>query len=321
MFAYRVAALLGLVVLAGGLSRADEKADGWIQLFNGKDLSGWKVRSDKYTMTQFVDAAGKEIKGARKGKLDQKETVVDAKNKPIEGAKIVKMDGKDVAVDAVGKRIADAKIVKTGGRDAIVGADGKELADVKAVTETVANPTGGWKVEDGVLICGTGPHGSDIYTEQKFTDFDLHVEFQPTSNSGVYLLGLYEIQIDNSKNVKPTIVERDGQKIETLPKGMCGALYSQVAPSKNMAKDPTEWQSFDITFRAARGTGKDIKEKARVTVVWNGTKVIDNVEINGPTGGSIGGNQSDAGPIMLQGDHGRVPFRNVKIRPSGPSKE
>src|SRR5262249_20993889 len=200
------------------------------------------------TVTKFLDADGKEIKGARKGKLDQKETVLDGRNKPIEGAKVARVGGKETAVDAEGKPIKGARIVKSGGRDAILGADGKEITGAKAVTEQKSNPTGGWKVESGVLICGTGPRGSDLYTEKKFTDYELHVEFQATSNSGVYPHGLYEIQIDNSKNVKPTIVEKDGKKVETLPKGMCGALYGLVAPSKNMAKDTKEWQTFDITF-------------------------------------------------------------------------
>src|SRR5262249_33574954 len=157
---------------------------------------------------------------------------------------------------------------------------GKELPGVKAVTEQVANPTGGWKVDNGVLICGTGPRGSDLYTEKKFTDFELQIEFQATANSGVYLLGLYEIQTANSKNVKPTVTEKDGKKVESLPKGMCGAVYGRIAPSKNMAKDPKEWQTFDIKFRAARGEGKTVKEKARITLTWNGEKVIDDAEID-----------------------------------------
>src|SRR5262249_52255008 len=184
-----------------------------------------------------------------------------------------KIDGKIVPVDTDGNRIKGAKIQRTGGRDAIVGPDGKEIREAKAVTEERTNPTGGWKVEQGVLICGTGPRGSDIYTEKKFTDFELHVEFQATANSGVYLLGLYEIQVDNSKNVKPTVTEKDGQKIESLPKTMCGAIYGRIAPSKNMAKGPKEWQTFDVRFLAARGDGKKVKEKARVTLVWNGEKV------------------------------------------------
>src|SRR5262249_27406062 len=170
----------GLLIVAGmlvvGAGRATDKPEGWTELFNGNDLSGWKVRHEKYTVTKYVDAEGKEIKGARKTKVDQKETVVDASNKPIEGAKVGKIDGKIVPIDTDGNRIKGAKILRTGGRDAIVGADGKEIADAKVVTEQRENPTGGWKVNNGVLICGMGPRGSDIYTEKKFTDFELHIE-------------------------------------------------------------------------------------------------------------------------------------------------
>jgi len=297
---------LALLVLVGPLFSAD-KEDGWIVLFNGKDLTGWKLKSDKYTVTKLVDAEGKEIKGAKKAKLDQKDTVVDAKNKPIEGAKIAMIEKKDVAVDAEGKPIPGAKIIKTGGRDAIVGADGKELKDARAVTETLPNPTGGWKVQDGTLSCGNGPKGSDLFTEQKFDDFQLHVEFLATSNSGVYLQGRYEIQVDNSFGAKPKIEEVEGKKVEVLSKQQCGALYGRIAPSKNMAKPPTEWQTFDVTFRAPRGDKGKVTKNAHVVLVWNGEKVID-ADI--PNGTSL-----DPGPILLQGDHGKVTFRNIKIKP------
>lgn len=299
---------LATFALAGPLFSADSDT-GWIVLLNGKDLTGWKLRSDKYTVTKYLDGSGKEIKGARKTKLDQKEIAVDAKNKPIEGAKVAKSDGKTTAVDAQGKPIPGAKVAKVGGRDAIVGADGKELTDAKAVTETLPNPTGGWQVpEPGQLRCGNGPRGSDLFTEQTFSDFQLHVEFLGTSNSGVYLQGRYEIQVDNSYKAKPKIEEVNGKKVEVFSKTQCGALYGQIAPSKNMAKPPTEWQTFDITFHAARGDKGKVTRKARITLVWNGEKVLDDVEV--PNGTAL-----TPGPLLLQGDHGKVTFRNIKIKP------
>jgi hypothetical protein len=308
--AFIVPPALILLFLAGPLFSAD-KDDGWLVLFNGKDLTGWKLKSDKYTVTKLVDADGKEIKGAKKGKLDQKDTVVDAKGKTIEGAKVAQIDGKDTPVDADGKPIKDAKVTKIGGRDGILGPDGKELKDAKAVTETVANPSGGWKVpENGLLTCGNGPRGSDLYTEQKFGDFQLHVEFLGTGNSGVYLQGRHEIQIDNSFGAKPKIQEVDGKKVEVFDKGICGALYGQIPPRKNMAKPPTEWQIFDITFYGARGEKGKVSKKARVTVIWNGEKVIDDAEI--PNGTAL-----EPGPVLLQGDHGKVTFRNIKVKPLG----
>src|SRR5262249_14638696 len=254
--------------------------------------------------------------GAKEAKVDQTLAVVDAKGKVIEGAKVGKVDGKDVGVDAAGKAIEGAKLTKVGGRNAIVDKDGKELKDAKKVEETMANPTGGWKVEEGgLLVCGNGPHGSDLYTEQKFTDFELHVEFQGTSNSGVYLQGRYEIQVDNSFGVKPKLVEKNGKQVEELPNTICGAIYGRISPSKNMAKPPKEWQSFDVVFKGGRGEGNKVTQKARVTLIWNGEKVIDNAEIDGPTGAALDGKVTEPGPLLLQGDHGKVAFKNVKIKP------
>lgn len=192
----------------------DKLPDGWISLFNGKDTTGWKLKSDTYTVTKYVDASGADIKGGKEAKLDQRTEIQDAKGKPIAGAKVAKIDKKDVIVDAEGKPIPGAKMAKIGGRSAIVDAKGNEMKDAKKVQETVKNTTGGWKVENGELTCGLGPKGVDLFTEQKFSDFELHVEFKATSNSGVYLQGRYEIQIDNSFNVKPKIEEKDGKKVE-----------------------------------------------------------------------------------------------------------
>jgi len=297
-----------LLTVAGGASAAE---DGWIELFNGKDTTGWKLKNESYTVTKFVDEAGKDIPGAKKGKVDQKVVVANAKGILQNGARLVEKDGKKTYVDLFDKEIPGAKLVTIGGRDAIVDKAGEEIKGAKAVVETHKNETGGWKVVEGVLISGNAAHGTDIFTERKFTDFDLHVEFLATANSGVYLQGRYEIQIDNSVNVKP--ITKDGKT--ELPKGMCGALYSTVAPSKNMAKPPTEWQSFDISFRACRGKDGKVTEKAKISVVWNGEKVIDGAEIDRATGGALDGKVLEPGSIMLQGDHGKVSYRNIRIKP------
>ncbi len=315
MFARKLALpLLVVFVIAGALRSEDTKEDGWVPLFNGKDTSGWKLRDEKITVKKIIGADGKVIAGAREAKVDTKDTVVDAKNKPIEGAKVAKIDGKDTPVDAEGKLIKDAKIIKTGGRNAIVGADGKEIADAKVVSEMVPNEMG-WEARDGVLLCTKPHHGNDIYTEQKFTDFELHVEFQATSNSGVYLQGRYEIQVNNDFGVRPKIEEKDGKKVEVFPNTMCGAIYGRIAPSKNMSRPPMEWQSYDVVFHGARGDSGKVTQKARVTLVWNGEKVIDNAEIDGPTGAALDSKVTEPGPLLLQGDHGKVAYRNIKIKP------
>jgi hypothetical protein len=308
--------LLVLGAAAGGLRSEDSKGDkekDWIVLFNGTDTKGWKLRAEKTTVTKFFDAEGKALPDAKMGMVDQKEVARDAKGKDIEGAKIETRDGKKVVVDAEGKVIAGAKVAKVGGRKAVVNAKGEEIKGAKGVAETIDNPSG-WTVDKGELICSKPHGGNDLLTEQKFTDFALHVEFQATSNSGVYLQGRYEIQVIDSFGVKPKIVEKDGKKVEVFDSHQCGAIYGRIAPSKNMARPPKEWQSFDVVFRGARGTKGKVTEKARVTLVWNGEKVIDNAEIEGPTGAALDGNVTEPGPLLLQGDHGRVAFRNIKIR-------
>lgn len=305
--------IVALLVVTAGLRSADQPGD-WIVLFNGKDATGWKIRQEKITLKKIAGADGKVIVGAKQVKLDQKESVVDAKNQPIKDAKVAEINGKKTAVDADNKPLKDAKIVKTGGRDALVDAAGKELKDAKVVMETVPNELG-WEVKDGEFICHKPHGGNDIYTDKTFTDFELHIEFQATSNSGVYLQGRYEIQVDNSFGAKPKIIEKDGVKIETLDSHQCGAIYGRIAPSKNMAKQPKEWQSYDVVFRGARGKDGKVTEKARVTLVWNGEKVIDNAEIDGPTGAALDGKVLEPGPLLLQGDHGKVAYRNIKIKP------
>lgn len=170
-----------------------------------------------------------------------------------------------------------------------------------------------WIVQDGYMQVKAG----DIATKEKFTDFQLHVEFwlpkypdnvksQARANSGVFLQGRYEIQVLDSYN-NPT-----------YKAGGCAALYGQKEPDdfEKAVKPPETWNTYDITFRASRfDPSGNLKEKARVTVVWNDVKVHDNVEINGPTF-SLDGGVHGPGPICLQ-DHGcPIRFRNIWIVPA-----
>ncbi|HMF13987.1 MAG TPA: DUF1080 domain-containing protein [Gemmataceae bacterium] len=307
MMRHRSFAVLLLLAAASIVSPIHAGDDGWLSLFNGKDTAGWKLRADKITATKFVDAAGNEIPGAKIGMLDQKMEIRDVKNVVIPGARIVAKGDKKVIVDEAGKVIPGAKIALVGGRKAILNKIGEELKDAKAVSVQMDNPSG-WIVENNELICVKPHGGNDLLTEKKFTDFELHIEFQATSNSGVYLQGRYEIQVDNSLGAKPG---KDGK----LPNTMCGAIYGQIPPSKNMAKSPKEWQSFDVTYRAPRGANGKVTEPARVTLLWNGEKVIDDAAIKGPTGAALDSKVLEPGPLLLQGDHGPVTFRNIKIRP------
>jgi len=150
----------------------------------------------------------------------------------------------------------------------------------------------GWFVKDGILM-NEGKDACNIYTQQKFNDFKLEVEFNvdPQSNSGVYLRGRYEIQILDAYD-RPMDVHSQG------------ALYGFIVPAVKADKPAGEWQTFDITLIANR-----------VTVIENGTKIIDNGEVPGITGGALDADEKGPGPIMLQGDHGKVQFRKVRLTP------
>lgn len=160
-----------------------------------------------------------------------------------------------------------------------------------------------WKAQEGVLI--NEGRGTDLVTEMTFADHELHVEFRvpERGNSGVYLQGRYEIQVSDAFN-KP------------VGKHMCGAIYGKIAPRVNAAKPAGEWQSFDVKFIAPRTDGDgNVTQKARITVIWNGVNVIDDAEIDGLTGGAIDDKVGAPGPLMLQGNHTAVGYRNIRILP------
>lgn len=159
---------------------------------------------------------------------------------------------------------------------------------------------------DSVMLRADVKKGSDIISEKQFGDCQLHVEFMVPkgSNSGVYLMGRYEIQI------------LDSFGREKAGPGDCGGLYGAAAPRVNASKAPGEWQTFDVIFRAPRfdASGKKIENAKFVSVILNGQVIHENVEMKGPTGGSIGA-EAPIGPLMFQGDHGIVAFRNIKVKP------
>ncbi len=231
-----LASLLLLLATSFAAFAADDKpADGWVSLFNGKDLTGWKT----------VDAN-------------------DTKCWAVTGA--VELDPAD-----------PAKLKGSG--------------------------------DSGILFRQPVAHGTDFYTEKTFGDVEVHVEFvvPKGSNSGVYLMGQYEVQVFDSF----------GKPDDKLAKGDCAGIYNTEAPSTNAAKAPGEWQSFDIVFRAPRfdAAGKKTENAKFISVLWNGKKVHENVEVKGATGGELPGGEKAQGPLMFQGNHGIVAFRNVKVKP------
>ena len=150
--------------------------------------------------------------------------------------------------------------------------------------------------------------GVDIYTEEKFGDCTIKLEFLITrgSNSGVYLMGEYEVQISDSFAKAPNAA---------LGQGDMGAIYSAAAPSRNAAGVPGTWQTFEIEFVAPKFDAEGNKTANAVfkRVVLNGVLVQENVEVKGPTGGGLTMKEAATGPLMLQGDHGPVAFRNIEI--------
>ena len=149
-----------------------------------------------------------------------------------------------------------------------------------------------WVAENGIMKCPQS--GANIITDQTFNDFKLHIEFRypEGSNSGVYLRGRYEIQVEDNRGQEP---------LSTF----FGGIYGFITPNEMAAKAPGEWQTYDVTL-----VGR------KVTVVANGKKIITDQIIPGITGGALDSKEGEPGPIMLQGDHGPVEYRNIIIRPA-----
>ena len=170
---------------------------------------------------------------------------------------------------------------------------------------------------NGIFVNGPKQKSTNPVTEREFGDVEVHVEFciAKHSNSGVYLMGRYEIQVYDSYGV-----EKD-----KYPGIECGGIYGRWineknveghSPNVNASRPAGEWQSFDITFRAPRfdAAGKKIANAKMVKVVHNGKVIHENVELTGPTRSPMADNEKPTGPLRLQGDHGPVAYRNITIR-------
>jgi hypothetical protein len=229
-----------VIGLAGGLALAPAGAttqDSDKQLFNGKDLSGWKFRGGD--------------KAAGKSKWSVVESVT---------------------------------------------------LDPKMPGRLVAKPGA------SVLLNGDDGHGVDLLSDVQHGDCELHVEFTVSkgSNSGVYFQGQYEVQIFDSF----------GKPDKDLKYGDCAGIYNTAPPRTNASKAPGEWQTFDVTFQAPRfdDKGKKTANAKFLKVVHNSVVVHENVEVKGPTTAALGGAERPLGPLMLQGDHGPVAFRNLRMK-------
>jgi hypothetical protein len=173
--------------------------------------------------------------------------------------------------------------------------DPVELFDGKDLAGWHEGGAGGkhWTVRDGSMVSpGNGP---EIVSDRKFEDFKLHVEFNcgQVANSGVYLRGRYEVQIETESEAEP-------------PSHHTGGIYGFLDPTPEQPRVPDKWQTFDITLIGRR-----------VTVVQNGVTVIEDKEIPGLTGGALDSHEGLPGPIYLQGsEKGHVLFRNLTVTPA-----
>jgi hypothetical protein len=205
-------------------------------------------------------------------------------------------EGKDIgkAQEFAGKRIADVppapdlSKVKYGAPIQLL--NGKDLTGWRLLKEGVDN---GWSVVDGILqnrvVKAKDKHFGNLRTDAEFEDFNLKTEVrtQEGSNSGIYLRGIYEVQV----------MESFGQPLDSHH---MGALYSRITPSVAAEKPIGEWQTLDITL---------------VDRHLNGKTIIDNAPVLGCTGGAMTSDEFKPGPIYLQGDHTNVDYRNMVLTP------
>lgn len=169
----------------------------------------------------------------------------------------------------------------------------------------------------GILVNGEKGKSVNLISAAEFGDIEAHIEFwiPKHSNSGVYLMGRYEIQIYDSFGV-----EKD-----KYPGIECGGVYGRWineknveghSPRVNASKPAGEWQTFDISFRAPRfdASGKKTENAKMVEVIHNGKVIHEHVELTGPTRSALSEKEKPTGPILLQGNHGPVAFRNLRVK-------
>jgi hypothetical protein len=166
--------------------------------------------------------------------------------------------------------------------------DGKDLNGWEPVGDTAHSH---WIAQDGLLV--NQEHGANLKTTATFTDFKLHFEVNcpDDANSGFYLRGRYELQIESEPVSKNPAARR------------IGSIYGRITPAVELPRVPGQWQTFDVTL-----VGRT------VTVVQDGKTTIDHKEIEGITGGALDANEGEPGSFYIQGDHtGGLKFRNITV--------
>jgi Domain of Unknown Function (DUF1080) len=322
----RLLVLPALILLALGVSLvaqdpkpgfADPVLGRWDLTVKGADASypSWlEVRLRKETQLQgrFVGRFG-SVRNAtevdyRDGELTVVVPVQYERNKTDLGfrGKLVGDALEGTTEDENGKTITWKAVRAPGVKPASAPTWGSPVSLVAAGDLTGWKPRSGdtarcWQVTDGTLAVtpppkkdDTQPPCVDLVTERAFGDFKLHAEFMypKGSNSGIYLRGRYEVQIQDDA----------GRALDPL---RMGGVYGFLTPYSDAARSAGAWQTYDISL-----VGR------RVTIILNGTTIVENEVIPGITGGALDSNEGAPGPLMLQGDHGAVSFRNIRVTPA-----
>ncbi len=204
------------------------------------------------------------------------------------------------AVELIGDDLAAWR--PDAGRWTIVGDASMDLDDSKKLATSPG---------EGVLMNGPSGKTKNILSRTEHGDVEAHIEFlvPQGSNSGVYFQGRYEIQI------------LDSWGVEAPKYGDCGGVYERPAggggraPRVNASLEPGKWQTFDVVFRAPRfdADGKKVENARFVRVVHNGQVIHEDVDLLGPTRSATFSKEAATGPLMLQGDHGPVAYRNIRL--------
>lgn len=180
---------------------------------------------------------------------------------------------------------------------------GQAALDEKSAAKLAVTPLADGAA--GTLVNASS--GVNLYTEEKFGDGTLDIEFMVPkgSNSGIYVMGEYEVQILDSFGK------------DKVGPGDLGGLYGAAAPKVNASKKPGEWQRFIIEYQAPRYEGdKKVANAKFIKITLNDQVIHENVEMKGPTPSGVTGKEAATGPVMFQGDHGPVAFRNIKFIPA-----
>ena len=258
-----------------------------------------KVEGDKLIVTRLSKSKKKDKEGKETEEKVTETITATATGDDLKAVTVkAKADGKEFGrAEFQGRRIPaipatpNLKALKLG--EPINLFNGKDLTGWSLIKPDADN---GWGVQDGVLqnrvVKAKDKHFGNLRTDAEFEDFNLKLEVRTmeNSNSGIYLRGIYEVQVAESFG-KP------------LDSHNMGALYSRITPAVAAEKPIGEWQTFDITL-----------VDRHLTVILNGKTLIDNQPVLGCTGGALSSDESKPGPLFLQGDHTNVDYRNIVLR-------